>query len=368
MTTTTEQTQLRVTAERMAERAGAFLDALDGKRRKQAQHEFDDEEERLNWHYTPPRNHGGITMGELEPPQAELARQLMASGLSLAAYAQAMAIIAIESVLGEIERQSGREGFRRDPALYHVTVFGEPGGDAPWGWRFQGHHISLNNVIAGGQLVAPLPTFFGSNPAECGGERPLRAEEDGARALLAALHPDQRERAIISPVAPEDIVVYERPHIEEGALPPTPQGRGQLTDEQMAERLRARRERLGLTEQHLTALAYSATPRGLSASEMDAGQREHLTALLHTYVDRMPEELASYEWGKLERAGLEGVHFAWAGPEQRRTPHYYRLQGPNLLVEYDNTQNEANHIHSVWRDPSNDWGADLLRQHYATAH
>ena len=357
-----------VTVERMTEAANAFVASLDVGQRQTAQLSFDEEDERQNWHYTPPRDHGGIALGEMDAPQQEIARRLVASGLSLAAYAKATAIIALESVLGEVERTAGTERFDRDPALYHLSIFGAPGGDSPWGWRFQGHHISLNYTIVGGTLVAPLPTFFGSNPAEIGDERPLAAEEDRARELLAALDVEQRARAVISPVAPADIVMSERPQIVDGALPLSP---GQLMgapEDGAAARPEANEGAPRLDNDQLEAVRYERRPKGLPAAEMDEGQREHLIALMRTYVDRMPEALAAFEWGKLERAGLDGTHFAWAGPEERGQPHYYRLQGPSLLVEYDNTQNNANHIHSVWRDPNNDWGGDLLRQHYRQAH
>ena len=354
------------TARRMTEAAAALLDALDSGQRAMAQLTFEDGE-RSNWHYTPPENHGGITMGELDARQHLLVHGLILTGLSLPGYAKATAIIAIESVLAGAERDRTR--FDRDPSLYHVSVFGTPGGGEPWGWRFQGHHISLNCTIVNGQLIGPLPTFFGSNPAEMGDQRPLASEEDVARELLLSLDSEQRARAVISPAAPTDIVQSNRREVTAGALPLMPWAlmRAPRTPE-VEEGLARRHEQLGLTDEHHEALRYDETPKGLPAADMHAEGRERLEALIRTYVERMPEELATFEWSRLMRAGLDAIHFAWAGSDRHREPHYYRLQGPSFLVEYDNTQDGANHIHSVWRDPANDFGRDLLREHYASAH
>lgn len=363
---TTTATTTRGTASRMTEAAQVFLAALDASQRATAQVKFDDQE-RSNWHYTPPRGHGGITFAAMDAPQQLLAHRLLATGLSLRGYAKATAIIAIEHVLREIEGEQGT--FRRDISLYHVTVFGTPGSSETWGWRFQGHHISLNCVIVGGSLVAPLPTFFGSNPAELGDQRPLAAETDVARELLASLDAEQRSRAVISPAAPVDIITANLRSIGDGATPPTPwELMGAPRTDAAVQELERRRARLGLNEAHDVALQYASAPKGLAASEMSDGQREHLIALARTYVDRMPDELATYEWERIEASGIGGIHFAWAGADAIGEPHYYRLQGASFLVEYDNTQNDANHIHSVWRDPTTDFGADLLARHYSESH
>ncbi|MDP6606281.1 MAG: DUF3500 domain-containing protein, partial [Dehalococcoidia bacterium] len=279
-------------------------------------------------------------------------------------------VMAIEPVLGVIEHQTLHPEarlFARDPGLYHVSIFGQPGGSGPWGWRFQGHHISLNYTLVDGE-IASLPTFFGSNPAELGAHRPLAAEEDFARDLVMSLDGDQRSAALISPVAPEDIVTFEHRAVEDGQLPALFAGGRDLTPEERDEQQAARRAKLGLTAEMLEVLKYSSTPRGVAASTMDGGQRQRLTSLIRAYVDRLPNQVAQFEWTRLERGGIDGVHFAWGGPIERHEPYYYRLQAPNFLVECDNTQNDANHIHSVWRDPANDFGAALLRDHYAAAH
>ena len=363
---TTTATAARGTASRMTEAAQAFLEALDASQRATALVKFDDPE-RWNWHYTPPRDHGGITFAAMDAPQQQLAHRLIATGLSLRGYAKATAIIAIEHVLHASE--GGRGAFRRDVSLYHVTIFGTPGSSEPWGWRFQGHHISLNCVIVDGTLVAPLPTFFGSNPAELGDHRPLAAETDGARELLASLDAEQRSRAVISPAAPADMMTANLRSIVDGEIPPTPwELLGAPRTDAAVQELERRRAGLGLTDAHDAALRYTSAPKGLAASEMSNGQREHLIALARTYVERMPDELAAYEWGRIEASGIGGIHFAWAGSDAIGEPHYYRLQGASFLVEFDNTQNDANHIHSVWRDPTTDFGADLLARHYSESH
>ena len=361
---------LTATSEAMANAAGALLGALDASQRAKAQLAFEGDE-RNNWHYTPPANHGGITLGELSSAQQRLVHRLVTTGVSLRGYSTSTSIMAIEPVLGEIEAatlHAEARSFQRDPGFYHVSIFGEPGGDAPWGWRFQGHHISLNYTLLADGQIASLPTFFGSNPAEFGAHRPLADEEDRARDLLMSLDDGQRATAVISSAAPEDIVTFEHREVADGQLPALFAGGQDLTPEEREQRQQQRRERLGLTAEMLAVLAYSSTPRGIAASAMDGGQRDKLTALIRAYTDRLPDPIAEFEWQRLERGGIDGIHFAWGGPAERHEPHYYRLQASRFLIEYDNTQNDANHIHSVWRDPENDFGATLLRDHYAQAH
>ena len=371
------------TAERMTEAASDFLDSLDGDQRTRALLPFDDEAERQTWHYTPIER-GGLPLGEMAPQQRRLAMRLMGSGLSSGGFVTASTIIGLEATL------EGQDGWPvrpyaaarptvpfRDPGMYFVAVFGEPGAAAPWGWRVGGHHVALQYTLAEGRIVSPTPTFFGAHPAEArqvGAQvlRPLAAEEDLARELLHALDEGQRASAVISPAAPTDIVQSNRPHVEEGAINiPL----AELMDRKEPERSIARereaeqRAKLGLTPELEEMLRYSSTaPRGLAASALTEAQRELLTALVGQYVDRMPDEIAELEWAKLRGEVFEGIHFAWAGKAEPHQPHYYRLQGPRFLIEYDNVQSNVNHIHSVWRDPDGDFGADILAQHYAHAH
>lgn len=341
------------TVGRMAEAARAFAASLDAAQLARAAFAFDDETERRDWAYFP-RPRRGLPFGEMEAGQRGLAHRLIANGLSRGAYAKATAIIALERVLGEIEGHV----FPRDPGAYYVSLFGEPGDTPAWGWRLDGHHVCLNYTIAAGELLSPTPVFLGANPAEVRhGDRavlrPLGEEDDVARELLASLDAGQRRRAILSPGAPPDIVTANVPVLSDGLAP------GDIFQ---------RRPARDMPAEQLEALTFTLAPKGLPASEMRAGQRELLEALVRVYVERMPEAVAMHEMGRLERAGIDAIHFAWAGEEERRRPHYYRLQGPSFLAEYDNTQNDANHIHAVWRDASNDFGEDVLREHYRREH
>jgi hypothetical protein len=376
--------EARVVVERMAEAASALLAALAEDQRRKATLDFADQEERRRWYYTP-TDHGGLPLTEMTPHQQQATQRLVSTGLSFPGYVVASTIMGLENPLdleegwrARFARDRAGVTRARDPLMYYVSVFGEPGGEAPWGWRFGGHHISLHYTIVGGRVVSPTPTFFGAHPAEApfvgrGTLRPLAGEEDIARELLHALDEGQRAVAVIAGSAPWDLVIGNRPRVEEGVLPPSNwEIFREAMDPSEAEGRQRRHERtvqaLGLTDDHLEALRHSRTPKGLPGSRMNAAQRQALTALIRQYVDRMPEEIAAVEAERLTGAAMDGVHFAWAGSGEPRRPHYYRLQGPRFLVEYDNTQNDTNHIHSVWRDPEGDFGADLLAQHYARSH
>ncbi len=350
---------------RMGEAAAALLAALAPDQRRRACFGFPETDERTRWHYTPIAR-TGLPLAAMEPRQQRLTMRLLTTGLSRAGYVTAATIMGLERVL------DAAEGFRRadpgrDPALYHVSVFGVPDARGAWGWRFEGHHVSLNYTLAGGRVISPTPTFFGANPAASplGGPlslRPLGGVEDAARDLLHALDDEQRRVAVLSPEAPPDIVTANRPRVVAGALPLSPaEMSGQPVSAKEHAEMEARRR-------GLAAVALTDAPRGLLARAMSAAQREQLEALVRLYVARMPDELAETELSALAARGVEEIGFAWAGGAERGEPHYYRLQGPRFLVEYDNTQNGANHAHSVWRDPTNDFGADVLAQHYAQAH
>ena len=279
-------------------------------------------EERLDWHYVP-RRRPGIRLKEMGALEKQAVHTLLRSGLSPRGYEKAAGVIELEGILREIETF----GWRRDPELYALVVFGDPSRERAWGWRFEGHHLSLNFTVTAGERVAATPAFFGANPArvEAGrraGWRVLAAEEDLAKRLLASLNPGQRSRASISHRAPSDILMGP--------------GRSE-----------------------------PPAPAGLPASAMSDAQRAILFALIGEYVGNLRPDLATAQWKRIEAAGIEAVRFAWAGGTSLGEGHYYRVQGPAFVIEYDNTQNSANHVHSVWRDPSGDFGADLLRRHYA---
>ncbi len=315
------------TARRMTEAATRFLETLDAKREALASFPFDSDV-RQDWHYVP-RSRVGLPRGRMDGAQLESAHALMASGLSAVGARKAEQIIRHESILGRIEGDSAQ--FLRDPGLYFFNIFGNPGGDDSWGWRVEGHHLSLNYTFDGGELQSPTPSFFGANPAEVphGPEKGLRileTEEELGRDLFMSLNEEHRARAVVYADAPRDMIT------------------------------RADRE---------VALG---DPVGLPASAMTADQRDKLMTLVRVYLDKNSEELRARTLRKIEAEGIDGIFFAWAGGEQRWQGHYYRLHGPSFFVEYDNVQNDANHIHSVWRDIDCDFGRDLLREHYEHAH
>ena len=371
----------RDVADRMAAAATTWLDALDAAQKSSAHwpapgSDTETEAERLRWYYTP-TDHGGLPIGAMRPHQQRLAMQLVASGLSTPGYVTVATVLGLENVLDQAEGWSvdwGRER-GRDPGMYYLRVFGEPGGGAPWGWRFGGHHVSLNNLVVARAVRSTTPCFLGTDPATSpllGGTslRPLGAVEDLARELVRSLSPGQAARAVLLPRAPSDIIGGNRARITHGdeMLPLTDIWRSRFQN-QLADRVAEMNSRAenasGLDASDHTALALTTTPKGLPAAEFDAGQRELLRHLIATYVDRVPEGLAP---PPLDDTALDAVHLAWAGATEAGKPHYYRLQGPGLLAEYDNTQRQANHAHSVWRDPEADFGVDVLAAHRAAHH
>jgi hypothetical protein len=365
-------------ARRMADAAAAFLAALDDPQRELAAWPFPSDDERRRWFYTP-TDHGGLPLGAMRPAQQRLAFQLLAAGLSRPGYVTVSTIIGLENVLDEFEgwtadfeRERGR-----DPGLYYLRVFGEPGANGTWSWRFGGHHVSLNNLIVDGQLEAWTPLFLGADPASSPllGPHPLRplaGAEDLARELVHALDPEQRAAAVLSPAPPVDLVGANRPRVEEGDRPAAlidvwrAPFQGELGDRMRATQERAEKA-LGLRAEHLDAVSFTTTPKGIAAGVLSADQRELLRALLDVYVCRVPDALADAEAAKYAGPRIEGLHFAWAGGIEVGDPHYYRIQGARLLAEYDNTQRSVNHVHSVWRDPDGDFGDDVLARHYREA-
>ena len=346
----------------MTETAAAWLDALDKDQRSKASLAFNDTEERTSWAYFP-RMSKGLSLLEMDTRREKLAHRLLACALSYQAYAKVVTVMAFESLVNYIE--DGRLDAFRDPRRYFLAVFGSPG-DERWGWRFEGHHVVLNFTLAGGEVVSATPLFIGSQPAEVSHEhatvlRPCGEEEDAARELLGSLDAARRRQAIISDVAPPDFVLMNSPVVPESVLP------GEVDAPPLLAGIVG--EAKAMPQEKRGALRFErGRPKGVPASGLDGGQRRLLSELIDVYVDRLPEPLAGIERERIERAGIDGVHFAWAGGTERRKPHYYRLQGPTFLVEYDNTQNDVNHLHSVWRDPERDFGGDLLRDHVRSEH
>jgi hypothetical protein len=320
-----------VAAREIAVAISAWLGGLDARHRSQATFPFDSQE-RFAWQYTPGQR-AGLAIRDMDAPQRDAALAIVRASLSAHGAAEVEAIIALESVLGELERASGRPGSpRRDPELYWFAVFGEPDDRAPWSWRIGGHHIAIHVTLAGGRVVGSAPSFLGANPAvvpsgPSAGARALTGEEDIARGLLAGLTERQRRSAIVDDTAPADILSGNGP-------------RAML----------------------------ASIPTGIRYADLDRSGRAALEGLVRHYLGRARPEIAGAEWDRIRSAGLEDVTFAWAGPEFPGRGHYYAVRGPGFLVEYDNTQNGANHIHAVWRDLANDWGEDLLASHYASSH
>ena len=305
----------------MVAAASAFLKSLDGDGRKLALIPFSDSA-RVAWSYLPGRR-AGLRLGQMSSVQREAAMALVRSGLSELGYQKTTNIVALEEILGEIERNPTR----RDPELYTLSVFGEPGATDEWGWRIEGHHVSFNFTAAGGEVLGVTPAFLGANPAKVprgprAGWRVLAAEEDLGRALLGLLDGERRRRAILSERAPRDIIT-------------------------------------GMDRK-----ARLANHEGLPFREMNADQQTALLRLVDVYVQNLRSDLARGQMDKIREAGVDRLRFAWAGGAEPGHGHYYRIQGPSVLIEYDNTQNDANHIHSVLRDPTNDFGDDALRRHY----
>lgn len=318
------------TAAGMSAAAREFLGSLSAEQRGRTVYEYLDGE-RVFWYY-PPMNRHGLPLRDMTQRQRELAYALMRSGLTERSYGQAVQIIELETTLGKIERAAGVRSFVRDPELYYWTVFGDPGDDAsPWGWRVEGHHISLNYSLWGERLISLTPFFFGANPAEVreGPKRGLRILDDREALgweLIRSLDDAQRDEAVIYAEAPWDILTYNASQV---SLPPA---------------------------------------EGLAAGAMTEAQRDLLGRLVDVYVDQAPAEAAAERREKIEAEGFDELRWAWAGPLDPGQPHYYRIQGKNFVVEFDNRQNGANHIHSVWRDVGNDFANDVLREHLLLYH
>lgn len=301
----------------------ALLAALDPAARDDAVHPFDDESAR-RWLEYRPRPRPGVSLAAMDVAGRKAAHRLLATALSPSAYAQAMAIIALEEVLDRAEDwQRGRHS-----ADYWVAVFGDPARDDRWAWRFEGHHLSVTMTVVDGQ-VSPAPIFFGANPAAVryAGRpvsRPLGVEEDLALALLDALGPTERAAAIIADDAPADIISATRGQVDA-----------------------------------------PLEPLGVPSDRMGPTGRALLHQVVALYLDRLPPELATREAARLDAGPL---HFAWAGPTRAGQRHYYRVQGDDLLIEYDNTSPDGNHAHTVLRRPASDFGADILAGHHRSHH
>lgn len=313
----------------MAAAGQAFLQTLPDELRARATRRFDDAN-RMDWHYVP-RERAGVALGELDETQRAAAMALVQSGLSAQGKRKAEGVLRLEEVLNAMVVARGGDPSHRDPGQYHVAIFGAPSTERPWGWRFEGHHLSLNFSSITGEVATATPSFLGAQPAEVSGGahaglRVLAAEEDLARELVASLDAEQRSAAVRERDVPADVI---------------------LGPARAAEALE---------------------PAGIEASRLDAPQRALLLRLLETYVGNLEPALAEREMERIRAAGLERLRFLWIGGTAPGQPHYYRLQGPTFVVELDNVQDGANHVHTLWRDLENDFGGDLLRRHLEEEH
>ena len=314
----------------MLSAANVFLASLTPEQKKQATFAYD-ADERMHWNFIPdeafPRN--GLPIKDMTEPQRKLAMALLQSGLSARGYQTYTSIMALENILRAIE---GGQRFKRDPEAHRFSIFGTPDAKGTWGWRVEGHHISLHFTVANGTTIASTPSFAGTNPAEVRdgaekGKRVLALQEDTGRSLVMALDATQRTTAVFNATAPGEIVTNNTLNIN------------------------------------------PLSPEGLKVSAMTPAQRALLMQVIDAYAGMMTPDVAADRLAKIKAAGIENVGFAWAGPLERGQKHYYRVQGPTFLIEFDNTHNGGNHVHSIWRDFKGDFGRDLLREHLqASAH
>lgn len=361
----------------MAHAATAWMDSLHDAQLPVAVHasplDAAAEQERLRWFYTP-TEHGGLAIGDQDAHQQRLAMRLVATGLSTGGFATVATVMGLENVLDQVEGWMSSLGRRRgrDPGRYGLTVFGRPG-NRVWAWRFGGHHISLNYLIIAGELVATTPCFFGADPARTellgGALHPLRGAEEAGRELVSALRADQFRQALLHPSAVSDIVSGNRPQVCHGDTMMHMQDlwRRPFPDPTMDALVddidRQAEANSGYTEADHARMAITIPPAGVGARDMDEEQRRLLRTLLSRYTGRAPQELASaYDAHYARDSVLDEVHFSWAGDINEGDPHYYRVQGSSILIEYNNTQRDANHAHSVWRDLHADFGSNSLAE------
>ncbi len=309
----------------MTNAAKAYLASLSPELRERTTFPFETGE-RQNWHFVPIERKG-VALREMNSAQKHLAEALLSAGLSQQGIIKAHTIMSLDQVLKDIEKGSGPE---RDPEKYYVSIFGEPSEQGTWGYRFEGHHISLNFTIVNGH-IASSPNFFGANPAQVkdgprAGLRALMREEDLGRELVKSLDDAQRAIAIVDKTAPKDIITFDS-------------------------------RKAALTGQ----------PNGLPFSKMSAKSKQVLTELVGEYAGNFPPQIADFRMEQYRKT-QGNLFFAWAGGIEKGDLHYYRIQTPVFVIEFDDTQNNGNHIHSVWRDFQGDFGMDLLAQHYQASH
>lgn len=316
------------TAQDLSKKANDFLATLSSELKSQAMFPLKDAE-RFNLNFVP-IDRKGPTFRDFNEQQKKAALDLLRASVSVQGYQKAVDIMDLEKVLIIIEKQAP-DNHRRDPLNYHFCIFGTPSPDKPWGWRFEGHHISMNFASTEGKIISSTPSFFGSNPGivkieEQEGKQALKLESDLAINLVNSLTPDQLKTARFSEEAPQEILTGNSRKVT------------------------------------------NLEPRGLSFKALTAEQKNIFLQLLDVFVKNYEFGFSKTLMEKIKKARLENLSFAWAGGLQYGVPHYYRIQGPMLLIEYDNIQNNANHVHTAVRDLTNDYAEDILREHYLKDH
>jgi hypothetical protein len=319
----------RSPSQRLSESTVAFLKTLTGEQREKGMFAMDSRE-RQDWHFVP-RDRAGLEFKTLTDSQRAAVHQVLRDALSSRGYLKVTGVIALESILRDLEMSRGSDGRMRDPGRYTVSVYGDPAASAPWSWRIEGHHLSLTLTVSPGKPISTTPTFIGANPATVpqgpqAGWRLLAAEEDLGRTLLGSLGTEQRATAVISDDAPGDIILSPGRKLDLG------------------------------------------TPRGVRYADLAEDQRQILMHLLAEYVENFHHDIAKEQMDRIRERGLDEIRFAWAGSDVRGQAHYYRIHGPTFIIEYDNTQNDANHVHTIWHDLERNLGEDLLREHYLHDH
>ena len=341
------------TAARMSMAAAAFLRAVDAEQRLvlySGFHAFDLESPRRQWSYLPEPERPGLAIGALGKAQRRLAHELITASVSMDGYAKVVSVMAMEHVRRALILVNAPAiAYLFDPDRYCFRIFGPPGGPEPWGWQLAGHHVVLNFTVAG-DYVSPTPCMLGSVPASYGPLAPLAEEEAAGFRLVNSLSAEQRAKAVIWHRPPPDFATRIVPRIGEEELPdhvfePEPDYR--------------------IDDAERRTLAYIRSgPKGIGGAELTAAQRSSLLELVALFSGRVPDEISGAEQRRVLAAGPEHLAFAWAGGTATGDRHYFRVQGPELLIEHDNTQGAGNHVHSVWRVPGGDFGDDILAAHY----
>ncbi|MEP6845160.1 MAG: DUF3500 domain-containing protein [Panacibacter sp.] len=308
-----------------------FLHLLDEKQKNKAIYPFDTDE-RYTWHFIPKDDRKGLPVNDMNPQQRAAAVQLMKTALSKEGYKKATEIMSLEKVLKVIENRAENDHYR-DTGKYFFTIFGVPSLKGIWGWRVEGHHLSLSFCSSANSLISGTPGFFGANPAVVlsGPQEGLEILKDETQLGLELVHSltkEQLQKTLIDTIAPGDILTYNY--------------------------------RKAMIEKR----------QGLSFANLTKDQQKIFLQLLSIYIQRYTHLFAMAMMHDIETAGTENLLFAWAGSTENGTGHpkYYRIQGPTIIIEYDNTQNNGNHIHSVIRDLKNDFGGDELMEHYKSDH